>query len=73
MHYIHTCPRSMRDISFLHGLIDSRIPQELAMSTLTHSRLWQQSGRWDDAGAELYRLTDRRDNQLCLAPTCEGK
>ena len=43
------------------------------MSTLTHSRLWQQSGRWDDAGPELFRLSDRRDNQLCLAPTCEGR
>ena len=44
----------------------------MSMSSLTRSQLWEVSGRWENAGKELYRLTDRRDNQLCLAPTCEG-
>ena len=42
------------------------------MSSLTPSRLWERSGRWQDAGSELFRLKDRRNTELCLAPTCEG-
>ena len=34
------------------------------------AELWQETGRWNDYGEEMFRLTDRH-NQFCLGPTHE--
>ena len=41
------------------------------MPALQPAKLWHESGRWDDYGPELMRLTDRHDNEFCLGPTHE--
>lgn len=45
--------------------------QELMMPALQPAELWRQSGRWDDYGPELMRLSDRADREFCLGPTHE--
>jgi len=71
----HLLPLGVRVMDKLKRIIVEELEdvgcQEMSMSSLTRSQLWEVSGRWENAGKELYRLTDRRDNQLCLAPTCE--
>lgn len=45
--------------------------QETLMSVLTPAELWQESGRWDAFGPEMFRLQDRHQRQFCLGPTHE--
>ena len=45
--------------------------QEILMPALQPSELWFESGRWDDYGPELMRLTDRHERSFCLGPTHE--
>ena len=44
---------------------------ELLMPTLQSKDLWTESGRWNNYGKELMRLTDRHDRDFCLGPTHE--
>ena len=44
---------------------------ELLMPTLQSKELWEESGRWQNYGKELMRLTDRHDRDFCLGPTHE--
>ena len=41
------------------------------MPILQPAELWHESGRWDDYGPEMMRLTDRHDREICLGPTHE--
>ncbi|MDK0966961.1 proline--tRNA ligase [Clostridium perfringens] len=45
--------------------------QEFLASTLIPAELWQESGRWDAYGAEMFRLKDRHNRDFCLGPTHE--
>ena len=45
--------------------------QEVLMSGVQPAELWQESGRWDEYGPELLRLTDRHGREFCLGPTHE--
>ncbi|MGG0669054.1 proline--tRNA ligase [Sporosarcina koreensis] len=44
---------------------------EMLMPTLQPSGLWEETGRWDAYGPELFRLRDRHDRQMALGPTHE--
>jgi len=44
---------------------------ELLMPTIQPAELWQESGRWEQYGPELLRLTDRHDRPFCYGPTHE--
>ncbi len=44
---------------------------ELLMPTIQPAELWQESGRWDQFGPELLRLTDRHERAFCYGPTHE--
>ncbi len=44
---------------------------EMLMPTIQPAELWQESGRWDQYGPELLRLTDRHDRSFCYGPTHE--
>ena len=44
---------------------------ELLMPTLQLADLWRESGRYDDYGAEMLRITDRNERQLLYGPTNE--
>jgi prolyl-tRNA synthetase len=45
--------------------------QEMLMPTLQPAELWQRSGRYDDYGPEMLRITDRHDRGLLYGPTNE--
>ncbi len=45
--------------------------QELLMSALLPAEYYQESGRWDVFGAEMFRLKDRNERDFCLGPTHE--
>ncbi|NNC54381.1 MAG: proline--tRNA ligase, partial [Pseudomonadales bacterium] len=45
--------------------------QEVLMPVVQPAELWQESGRWDQYGAELLRMSDRHQRDFCLGPTHE--
>lgn len=45
--------------------------QEVMMPVVQPAELWEESGRWQQYGPELLRITDRHDNPFCLGPTHE--
>ena len=45
--------------------------QEFLASALIPAELWQESGRWDAYGAEMFRVKDRNSRDFCLGPTHE--
>lgn len=44
---------------------------ELLMPVVQPAELWQESGRWDEYGAELLRIKDRHNRDFVLQPTSE--
>lgn len=44
---------------------------EVLMPVVQPAELWEESGRWQQYGPELCRLTDRHDRPFCLGPTHE--
>ena len=51
--------------------LDASGAQEVLMPVVQPATLWRESGRWDDMGPEMARLTDRHENEFCLSPTQE--
>ncbi len=45
--------------------------QEFLASAVLPAELWQESGRWDVYGEEMFRLKDRNNRDFCLGPTHE--
>ena len=45
--------------------------QEILMPIAAPAELWQETGRWDFYGKELFRLKDRHERDFCLGPTHE--
>jgi len=45
--------------------------QEVLMPAIQPAELWEESGRWEQYGPELLRITDRHNNPFCLGPTHE--
>ncbi len=45
--------------------------QELVMPALHPAEIWQQTGRWDSIGDEMFRLKDRGHRDMCLGMTHE--
>ncbi len=44
---------------------------ELLMPTIQPAELWQESGRYEDYGQEMLRITDRHDRKMLFGPTNE--
>ncbi len=44
---------------------------EVLMPVVQPAELWDESGRWDQYGAELLRMHDRHQRDFCLGPTHE--
>jgi prolyl-tRNA synthetase len=44
---------------------------ELLMPTIQSADLWRESGRYEDYGAEMLRITDRHDREMLYGPTNE--
>ncbi|MBR9908880.1 MAG: proline--tRNA ligase [Gammaproteobacteria bacterium] len=51
--------------------MDAAGAQEVLMPVVQPAELWQESGRWEQYGPELLRISDRHDNSFCLGPTHE--
>ena len=44
---------------------------EMLMPNIQPASLWQETGRWDDSAAELLKIHDRHNRDLCFGPTHE--
>ena len=44
---------------------------EILMPTIQPAEIWQESGRYDDYGAEMLRITDRHERDMLFGPTNE--
>lgn len=68
-------PLGMRVLSKIENIVREEMnatgAYEIMMPALQPSELWLESGRWDDYGPELMRLSDRHDRGFCLGPTHE--
>ena len=51
--------------------MDVKGGQEVLMPIVQPAELWQESGRWDVYGEEMFRLKDRHQREFCLGPTHE--
>ncbi len=45
--------------------------QELLMPTIQPAEIWRESGRYEDYGKEMLRITDRHERQMLYGPTNE--
>jgi prolyl-tRNA synthetase len=45
--------------------------QEILMPTIQPAELWRESGRYDDYGKEMLRITDRHEREMLYGPTNE--
>lgn len=45
--------------------------QEILMSAIQPAEIWEESGRWDKFGPEMFKLVDRNGRDFCLGPTAE--
>lgn len=68
-------PLAWRTIQKIERIIreemDNEGGQEVAMPILQPAEIWQESGRWDVFGAEMFRLEDCHKRPFCLGPTHE--
>ena len=44
---------------------------EILMPTIQSAELWRKSGRYDDYGKEMLRITDRHEREMLFGPTNE--
>lgn len=51
--------------------MDKAGSQESLLSAVQPKEIWEQTGRWDDFGPEMFKLHDRHDRDFCLGPTHE--
>lgn len=68
-------PLAMRVIEKINRIIreemDAIGAQEISMPALHPADIWQQTGRWDEIGDEMFRLKDRGNRDMCLGMTHE--
>ena len=70
--YLPLAWRSLRKIEqVIREEMDAAGGQEVRLSTLQPRELWQESGRDAEYGPDMFRLEDRRQRPLVLAPTHE--
>ena len=70
--YLPLAWRSLRKIEqIIREEMDAAGGQEVRLSTLQPRGLWQASGRDGEYGPDMFRLEDRRERPLVLAPTHE--
>jgi len=70
--YLFLAQRSLlKIISIVRQEMDAIGAQEMYLPALNPAEVWQESGRWDVMGANLFRLKDRWQHDLCLGMTHE--
>jgi len=70
--YLPLALRTLRKIEkIVREEMDAKGGQEIAMPIVQPAEIWQQTGRWDVYGDEMFRLKDRHQRDFCLGPTHE--
>jgi prolyl-tRNA synthetase len=70
--YLPLAWRTLKKIeTIVREEMDNSDAQELLMPIMQPAEIWQETGRWDVYGDEMFRLTDRHDRKFCLGPTHE--
>src|SRR5712671_464709 len=70
--YLYLAQRSMLKITqIVREEMDAIGGQEMYLPALNPAEVWQESGRWDLMGDNMFRLKDRFGRQLCLGMTHE--
>ena len=70
--YLFLAQRSLLKITqIVREEMDSIGAQEMLLPALNPAEIWQESGRWDVMGDNLFRLRDRFGRDLCLGMTHE--
>jgi|YelNatPaOPRAMG01_1025707.scaffolds.fasta_scaffold00307_30 prolyl-tRNA synthetase len=70
--YLFLAHRSMLKITqIIREEMDAIGAQEMLLPALHPAEIWQESGRWDVMGANMFRLKDRWNRDLCLGMTHE--
>ncbi len=70
--YLFLAHRSMLKImQIIREEMDAIGAQEMLLPALHPAEVWQESGRWDVMGANMFRLKDRWNRDLCLGMTHE--
>ncbi len=68
-------PLGLRVLRKAEGIVREEMnkagAQELLMPAVQPAELWQESGRWQQYGPELLRVTDRHNREFCIGPTHE--
>ncbi|CAO3624997.1 unnamed protein product [Cunninghamella blakesleeana] len=68
-------PMGLRVIEKIEAIIDEEMKaigsQKLKLPLLLHSDHWKSTGRWDTSKGEFFRLKDRKEIDMLLAPTHE--
>lgn len=64
--------RTVRKIeNIVREEMDAKGCQEIRTSVLQPGELWEESGRWNAYGPEMWRINDRNGRGFCLGPTAE--
>src|SRR5580658_2764906 len=70
--YLLLAQRSLLKIQqIVRSEMDAMGAQEFLLPALNPAELWQESGRWDVMGENMFRLKDRFGRDLCLGMTHE--
>jgi prolyl-tRNA synthetase len=70
--YLFLAQRSLlKIVGIVRAEMDAMGAQEMLLPALNPAELWQESGRWDAMGDNLFRLKDRFQRDLCLGMTHE--
>ncbi|HEV2445734.1 MAG TPA: proline--tRNA ligase, partial [Candidatus Sulfopaludibacter sp.] len=70
--YLFLAQRSLLKIQqIVREEMDAMGAQEMLLPGLNPAEVWQESGRWDSMGDNLFRLKDRFGRDLCLGMTHE--
>jgi prolyl-tRNA synthetase len=70
--YLFLAQRSLlKIIGIVREEMDAMGAQEMLLPALNPAEIWQESGRWDVMGDNMFRLKDRWKRDLCLGMTHE--
>lgn len=68
-------PMGLRVLRKVEGIVREEMNRsgamEVMMPIVQPAELWEESGRWEQYGAELLRIGDRHKRAFCLGPTHE--
>ena len=68
-------PLGLRVLRKVEGIVREEMDRagalEILMPAVAPKELWQETGRWDQFGAQLLKMTDRAGREFCFGPTHE--